>query len=63
MFWTKFKFIGHSVKNVTPSQKTLRPPWRPKLVTGLSSIGLPYFQRKKGVQFTIVTYISVLLTL
>jgi len=35
MFWTKFKFIGHSVKNLSPSQKTLRPPWCPKLVMGL----------------------------
>jgi len=26
MFWTKFKYIGHSVKNLSPSQKTLRPP-------------------------------------
>jgi len=35
MFWTKFKSIGHSVKNLSPSHKTLRHPWRPKLVTGL----------------------------
>jgi len=28
-----------------------------------SSIGLPYFQRKKGGQFTTVTYVSVLSTL
>jgi len=35
MSWTKFKSIGHSAKNLSPSQKTLRPPWCPKLVTGL----------------------------
>jgi len=35
MFWTKFKSIERSVKNLSPSQKTLRPTWRPKLVTGL----------------------------
>jgi len=27
--------MGHSLKNVGPSQKTLRHPWCPKLVTGL----------------------------
>jgi len=31
----KFKSIGHSAKNLSPSQKTLCPPWCPKLVTGL----------------------------
>ena len=25
MFWTQFKTIGHSLKNLGPSQKTLRP--------------------------------------
>jgi len=29
------KTIGHSLKNLGPSQKTLRPTWCPKLVTGL----------------------------
>ena len=29
------KCIGHSSKNLGPSQKTLRPSWCPKLVTGL----------------------------
>jgi len=29
------KTIGHSLKNSGPSQKTLRHPWCPKLVTGL----------------------------
>jgi len=29
------KTIGHSLKNLGPSQKTLRHPWCPKLVTGL----------------------------
>jgi len=27
--------IGHSLKNVGPSQKNLHHPWCPKLVTGL----------------------------
>jgi len=35
MCWTQFKTIGYSLKNVGPSQKTLRPTWCPKLVTGL----------------------------
>jgi len=35
MCWTKFKTIGHSSKNLSPSQKTLRPTWCPKLVTEL----------------------------
>jgi len=35
MCWTSFKTIGHSSKNVGPSQNTLRPSWCPKLVTGL----------------------------
>jgi len=26
MFWTKFKSIGHSVKNLSPFQKTFLPP-------------------------------------
>jgi len=30
------KTIGRSLKNVGPSQKTLRHPWWHKLVTGLS---------------------------
>jgi len=29
MCWTYFKTIGHSLKNLGPSQKTLRPPGVP----------------------------------
>jgi len=29
------KSVGHSFKNLGPFQKTLRPPWCSKLVTGL----------------------------
>jgi len=29
------KAIGHSLKTLGPSQKTLRHPWCPKVVTGL----------------------------
>jgi len=29
------KCVGHSLKNLGPSQKNLRPPYCPKLVTGL----------------------------
>jgi len=35
MCWTWFKTIGRSLKNLGPSQKTIRPTWCPKLVTGL----------------------------
>ena len=35
MCWTSFETIGHSSKNLGPSQKTFRPSWCPKLVTGL----------------------------
>jgi len=35
MYWTSIKITGHSSKNVGPSQKTLRPSWWPKPVTGL----------------------------
>jgi len=28
------KCVGQSLKNLGPSQKTLRPTWGPKLVTG-----------------------------
>ena len=35
MCWTQFKNIGHSSKNLGPSQKTFRPSWCPKLVAGL----------------------------
>jgi len=34
------KTIGHSLKNLGPSQKTLRHPWCPKLVTGLIGYSL-----------------------
>jgi len=35
MCWTYFETIGHSLKNLSPSQKNLRPSWCLKLVTGL----------------------------
>ena len=35
MCWAYFETIGRSSKNVSPSQKTFRPPRCPKLVTGL----------------------------
>jgi len=35
MCWTSFKTIGHSSKNLAPSQKTLCPSWYPKLVMSL----------------------------
>ena len=35
MGWTYFETIGHSLKKISPSQKTLPPPWCPKLDTGL----------------------------
>ena len=35
MCWTWFKTVGHSSKNLGLSQKTLRPFWRPNLVTSL----------------------------
>jgi len=34
------KSIGHSSKNLGPSQKTLCHPWCPKLVTGLNGHSL-----------------------
>ena len=30
-------WVGHGLKHLGPSQKTLHPPWCPKLVTGLAS--------------------------
>jgi len=30
------KCVGHSLKNLIPFQKTLRPTWCPKMVTGLA---------------------------
>jgi len=35
MSWVKFESIGHSSRNMGPSQKILRPSWCSKLVTGL----------------------------
>jgi len=35
MCWKQFKNIGQSLKNLGPSQKTLRNTWCPKLVTDL----------------------------
>jgi len=32
------KTVGHSLKNSGNPQKTLRHPWRPKLVKGLDKI-------------------------
>jgi len=34
-FSTQEKCVEHSLKNLGPSQKTLRPTWCPKLVIGL----------------------------
>jgi len=34
MCWTEYPPIEHSLKNLGPSQKTLRSTWCPKLVTG-----------------------------
>jgi len=47
--WAQLQTIGHSLKNLGPSQKTLRHPWCPKLVTGLVTIflNLPYAIRRK----------------
>ena len=38
MCWMQFKPIGHSLKNLGPSQKTFHLPWYPKLVTGLCCV-------------------------
>jgi len=42
------KSVGHSLKNLDPSQKTLRLPWCSKLVTGLvgRGAGIWTFQQK-----------------
>jgi len=34
------KCVGHSLKNLDPSQKTLCSSWRPKLVTGLGGTNI-----------------------
>jgi len=44
------KTIGHSLKNLGPSQKTLRHPWFPKLVTGLFLNHLLFYN---GVQIAL----------
>jgi len=36
MRWASFETVGHSSKNLVPSQETLRLLWCPNLVTGLS---------------------------
>jgi len=36
MCWTQFITIGHILKNLRASQKTLHSPWCPKLVTDLA---------------------------
>jgi len=41
------KTIGHSLKNLGPSQKTLLHPWRPKLVTGLTGHNLIWTSLRK----------------
>jgi len=53
MCWTWFKTIGHSSKSLGPSQKTLRPTWRLKLVTGLVRIPDKYakIRRNLWIQF------------
>ena len=41
--WALLKTIGHSLKNLGPSQKTLRHPWCHKLVTGLIGHSLKFW--------------------
>jgi len=38
MFCIQVKTIGHSFKNLGPSQKNLHHPWCPKLVVGLGFV-------------------------
>ena len=45
---TQLESIGHSSKYLDHSQKTLRPPWCPKLVTGLTPRLLLYFSMLPG---------------
>ena len=44
--WTYFESIEHSLENLGHSQKTLRPTWCLKLVTGLRK-GLKYIDQTK----------------
>jgi len=68
MCLTQFETIEHSLKNVGPSQKTLRPSWCPKLVTGLVvirlnrrwSVSRPIFEYM--VLFTEVLFVNVRFT-
>jgi len=46
------KCFGHSVKYLGPSQKTLRPPWCPKLVMGLLR-GNTTHERKDELAFSV----------
>jgi len=53
MCWTWFNTIGHSSKNLGPSQKTLRPSWGPKVVTGL--IVTTYFMNQTSTIHSVDT--------
>jgi len=52
------KTIRHSLKNLGPSQKTLRPTWCPKLVTGLgkTSDGLAFLTNNRDVTLILRCY-------
>jgi len=51
------KCVRHSFENLTPSQKTLRPSWFPKLVTGLG-ITLPIVNAFSAIANNIFSYLK-----
>ena len=54
------KCVGHSVKNLGPSQKTLCPTWCPKLVTGLVGAYIPSMREDVGYSLSVVKQLKVL---
>jgi len=44
------KCVGHNLKNLSPSQKTHRSSWCPKLVTGLALRSAIHFATQKTMQ-------------
>ena len=54
MCWTYSETIVHSLKNLSPCEKTLRPPWCPKVVTGLGFILFLRYSHKGWIEALVV---------
>jgi len=56
MCWAQFKTIGYRLKNLDPSQKTLRHPWCPELVAGLTFLQIKCGWLANGTEKKLFSY-------